>query len=406
MNRSVVISFSIHFGWLCLGWYLFSLPNDSSLLMTADSGYYATVAEALRSHRGFTHHGEYWTVFPPLYSLVLSLAGSDRTVIQFAPLLHAALFGTLLMIVSSVQNYQTPRMIVASLFFPLLILFSPIFGVSSYLWTEELFIILTGLLLMLLRLHPTKISWTWLIALGIVSSLAPITRYIGIVNIFTASIYLTLVFGGRWWQRIMKSAGFGLAASIPLTIWCYRNYQIDGTFFGTRPPSETTLYQNLLNSFFTFTEWFEIAIDGINFNVLWLVTPVILYAGMRIRSFILWKQYLPPFLYVGAYTVALNRSASTNWIDPIETRLLVPVYLPLVFSLCSLTQTIFTFGKKSTQLLIVAALMLLLIGNVFSFGKMCYNLPQHNHELICWYNYHYPPSVDCSSLSDSRFRTD
>jgi hypothetical protein len=379
---------------MVLGGYVFYVTAPSELLMTADSGYYATVAEALRKHQGFSHHGRYWTVFPPLYPLILSLSGPSLTPIQFAPILHAALFGLLLFTVSIQQGYQNARTLPINLIFPLLALVSPVFGVASYIWTEELYIVLTTLMFLLLWRHPSSVSWVWLLPLGLVTSLAPITRYIGIVNVVTATTFLFFIFTGRWWVKILKCVAFALVTATPLATWCYRNYAIDGTLFGIRPPRSSPISQNLAQSWLTFSSWFE-TVGEARVSILWLVIPTLLYATIRVRAFIPWKKCAPLILFIGAYLAFLNVSASMHVHDPIDTRLLVPLYVPLVFLLGCVTQTTLSFGSRITQTVILSALALITLSNALIFGKVYYDLPLHRHELICRHNSFPPPSANC-----------
>jgi hypothetical protein len=387
-----------HLAWLAIGAYSFYVTNSSGLLRTADSDYYMTVAHALGSHQGFSHNGRYWTVFAPLYPLVLSLPGPSWPPLLFAPLLHAALFGMIMFASSLFQEYRTRGTFVINLLFPLMVLVSPIFGVTSYLWTEALYIILTTLMLILLSWHRSRVSWTWLLALGIVTGLAPIVRYIGVVNILTATACLALLFTGRWWTKLLKCLAFGISTAIPLATWCLRNYAIDGTLFGVRPPANNPITENLYRSWIAFSDWFVLAHDK-HLTVLWIVVPMTLYATLQVRASIPWRKCLPLLLFVGLYVAFLNISASKHVLDPIDTRLLSPIYIPLLFLLSLLVKTTVTSAPKTTQTLMLTALISIVLSNFLNFGKMYYDLPQHRHDLVCRYNYCAPPSANCPPRS-------
>lgn len=384
----------VHLAWLAIGMYSFYVFNPGQLLLTADSGYYTTVAESLRKHQGFAHHGKHWTVFPPLYPLILSLCGPRHNPIQFALLLHTVLFGLILFTVSWEQGYRNIRTLPVSLLFPLLVLFSPVFGVASYIWTEELYILLTSLMFVLLWRDQTPVSWWRLIALAFVTCLAPITRYIGMVNILTATAYLAFVFTGRLWTRFLKCAAFAIITTIPLAIWCYRNYLIDGTLFGVRPPRYIPISHNLSKTWHTFSGWFS-TVGEAQVSILWIVIPSVLYVAMRLGAFIPWKRCAPLLAFIGMYLTFLNISASTHVHDPIDTRLLVPLYVPLVFLLGAVVRATLSFGTKGTQTLILSALALITLSNFINFGKMYYDLAQHRYDLICRYNSFPPPSANC-----------
>ena len=320
---------------------------------------------------------------------------------MFSPRLHSALFGLLLFAVSLSQGYLRARTCAIQLVLPLLVLASPIFGVSSYIWTEELYVVLTTVMLLLLMWHQSSTSWTWLITLGIVTSLAPITRYIGMVNIVTATLCLAFIFSGRWWVKLFKCALFAIITAIPLAAWCARNYTIDKTFFGIRPPGGPPLTHNLHTSWFTFSGWFETVTDG-RITILWIVIPIMAYATLCVRSSIPWRKCWPCLLFIGIYVALLNVSASRHGHDPIDTRLLVPIYTPLVFLLGAVAKTTLAKGTRTLKTLVLGTIVLITISNIINFGQMYYDLPQHRRDLVCRYNSFPTPSMNCAPQETER----
>jgi hypothetical protein len=383
-----------HLAWLFLGTYSFYVINSSGLGFTADSGYYSTVAYALRAHQGFSHHGSYWTVFPPLYPLVLSLSGPSLNPVQFAPLLHSALFGVLLFAVSLQQGYLSARTFLVNLCIPLMVLFSPVFEVASFLWSEALYIVLTTLMFLLLWLLQRRVWWAWLVPLAIVTGLSPVSRYIGVVNIFTATVSQGLILRGRWWTRILQCAAFAFVTAIPLGIWAFRNYSIDQTFFGVRPPSHIPITDNIYRTWVTLSGWFE-TVGNSHITILWLVVPTIVYAISQVRASIRWRACVPLLLYITVYVAFLNISLTRYVTDPIGTRFLAPVYVPLVLLLGLIITATLERAKRSTRFLMIGALALIMVSNMIHFGKMYYDLPQYQHDLVCHYTFRPPPSANC-----------
>ena len=394
MKPALFLTLIVNLAWLILGIYWFYDVNASELAFTADSGYYVTVAYGLKAHQGFTHHGDFWTVFPPLYSLLLSLSGSSLAPNQFAPLLHAALFGILLFAISLQQGRMSKRTFLVNLCIPLLVLFSPVFEVSSFLWSEELYIVLTTLMFVLLCGDQQSISLPRLIALGVVTGLAPISRYIGVVNIVTATVSLAFILRGRWWSRILTCAAFGFVTIIPVAVWCFRNYSIDGTLFGVRPPTNTSLADNLYHSWVTFSGWFE-PIDNGWITILWIVIPVVAYLMLRVRMSLPLQKCFHMALFIGTYVAFLNVSVSKNLVDPIGTRFLSPVYVPLALLLGLIFKTSLSHGSNVTRAIAIATLILLIGNNTLRFGRQHYDAPKYRHDLLCKHTYRPPPSMNC-----------
>lgn len=394
MQRAPVLNWVIHLAMLAAATYLFYVTNSQGLLLTADSGYYSTVALALSADQGFSHHGRYWTVFPPLYPLVLSLPGGIWPPIRFAVLLHSGLFGFLTFAVSVHQGHQGTWRLAISLLLPLLLMISPVFGVGSYIWTELLYIFLTTLMFFIIWSHRLRSSTTWLILLGLVTCLAPVTRYIGMVNIVTATVCLVFVFSGRWWIRLLKCGAFGVITAVPLVIWCIRNYSIDGTFFGVRPPRYTPISVNLHATWVTFCSWFDTIADG-HINLIWIALPIFLYVTLKVWASLPWGKCASIVLFVTMYLGFLNISASKHVHDPIDTRLLIPIYVPLLLLLSIVVTTAMSTATRTTRVLAVAMITIFAFSNIHNYGKMLYNISEHRQDLICRYNSFPPPSANC-----------
>jgi hypothetical protein len=383
--------------WFAVAGYTFFVFSQPKLLMTADSGYYVTVAHSLATFQGFSHHGQYWTVFPPLYSLILSLFAFLHNPLQSAPILHALLFGLFILGIALQSSRHNESRPIISLTLPLLAFFSPVFGVASYMWTEILYLVITTFMLLLLCNPANKWSKIWLGLLVFVTSLAPVTRYIGVVNILVATLCLFFTFRGQWWKRFYKCAAFGGIALLPTLVWSLRNYSIDGSFFGTRPPSRTPLIQNLTNSAHVLTDWFSPVVD-VWPSPLWLVVPALIYAVLAVPKSIPWRAIAFLFLFEITYLCALNISASRHLIDPIDTRLLIPIYPPLLCIFGLILNATLSGNNKISRALMITVFAVLVLNNFLSFGRMFYDLPQHRRDLICRLNYRPPPNINCSIL--------
>ena len=290
------------------------------------------------------YQGEYLTVFPPLYTVLLAVGAFFFDVQRVAVFIQAILFGLLAYSISSIQHYDTKRATFIGIIVVILTLFSPVLAVSSMAWTELLYILLSLFMFILLwRYIDNPYSVRILLLLALVVSLAPITRYIGIVNIATAVIAVFFYSKHDLRTRLIMVMLFGIAVTLPLLVWMLRNYGIDGTFLGPRNPSAFSLSQNIYRTYNTVAGWFFPGIivrflPGflVAFSGVMLISVVFFY----LRNQLTWKKLLPLLVFIVLYVLWLNYSATQYAFDAIGSRLLSPIYVPILLILAFVFQAL------------------------------------------------------------------
>jgi len=160
------------------------------------------------------------THYPPFYSLVLAGIGLFRvdlvaaarglSVILFAATLFGA--GWVFIRYSSTPWLGILAIVMIGIFPTMLTMFS-----SSM--SEPLFVFLFLLSGFSLVGYLRSDNRRWLLFSAVVTGLLPITRYIGIANVFAAAVSVILFASGTWKARIKKAALFGIVASLPIVLW-------------------------------------------------------------------------------------------------------------------------------------------------------------------------------------------
>jgi hypothetical protein len=325
----------------CMSFFVTMIATRRGLGLNPDSIYYISAGLNLAQGEGLTHlYGKPLTVFPPAMSAII--AAGTRVGINDVELLrglHSLSFAAVVLL-----SYVLLRRHVAS---RTLILGTTIFiaasGVlltlSATVLSEPLFLVVAMAFIIVLEDLLSRPRHIWLLASAIALSwLAFLLRYSGIsfVPIGFAALLIGLRSVGSGFA-LKRAAIFSVcAASVPVA-WMLRNRAIDGTLTGSRSPSVDGPAINAYRSAETVGRWF------------WLVpgpTATALAAavgGLLLASLVaaLWRlrtpesktdgsSLVPVAVFTFGYAAYLIVAASLTAFNPIDFRLLSPIYAPLV----------------------------------------------------------------------------
>jgi 4-amino-4-deoxy-L-arabinose transferase-like glycosyltransferase len=203
--------------------------------VSGDSVTYVMGAENLVAGNGFSRivgSGEIEPIsgFPPFYSLFLTpvvMFANDSYVVS--GLLNNGLMGLNTFLLMYII-YRSTQSIWPSVFSGLVLISSDAM-VQTHGWVLSEPVYLTLLLLSVLTLlrYMRQRSSAWLILLGVITAVASLTRYTGLV-LLPAIIVFILIFDRRSIQSIALRLGiYILVASTPLLIWYFRNLNSAGS---------------------------------------------------------------------------------------------------------------------------------------------------------------------------------
>lgn len=204
----------------------------------SDSAFYIGVARSLADGRGLgltrpTIGFEFFSIFPPLYSLCLvRLDAIGLDLIAAARWMNALLFGLTIALAGSffLWKWKSPHpgCLVAAL-----IAFSPsLIGAHAWLLSEPLYYFLATVALLALVIHSTESGWKWLILSAIAAALAALDRYAGLALAACGLIILFLQPGINLSLRIKRTIVFGLISLLPTVIWLWIARVLGGSVAG------------------------------------------------------------------------------------------------------------------------------------------------------------------------------
>ena len=204
---------------------------------------YISVAHSLLDGAGFvTFSGGAYTMFPPLYPLLLASASlgvfDPRDV---AGPLNAAIFGLTIFAVGQYLRRRLKSRFLALWAGLAAALFVPLAELAVQGRPVSLLILLATFALIQTDKFLTTGKTSALVWAAVFSALAWQTRYIGVA--VPAAVGLALLFqpGATLRQRAGRVAAFSLIAALPMALWLLRNYLAYGVFTGNRRPVDYSL---------------------------------------------------------------------------------------------------------------------------------------------------------------------
>jgi|GEM_PF-805904 len=361
--------------------------------ITHDSVAYMYSAQSFINGEGFQYFGypSPFIQWPPLYPIMLALGELvGLTVNQTAILINSVAFALIVFFAGKWMRYKFKKSWIALSGALLISLSVPLLHVSQYLWTETMFILF--LLLAYISMEKFILSGKYksLIFSGIFSALACLERYAGVTIV--ASSCLVLLFSGmkinlnnnrkiisnRAWTGVINAAVYGAISIIPMGIWVIRNYIVSGTLLGVRLPSVYPLAVNIkraLQSIYTWVIPEELLSHYISVPILrqmrllaiilptviivasliFLICKAVTNKSIKVRinasnlhpdeiqssgqnrglvSDIRKHDKIFPIafftLFSVVYVAYLIASATTVAFEPINSRYLIPIYIPIV----------------------------------------------------------------------------
>jgi len=364
---------------------LLATRNYGAGLSPDSVGYIATARQIVSGIGAVTYDGTPLTVQPPLYPVLLA---TFDYVFRIDPLLsahivNAVLFG-LIVYLSGVLFLKLLKSSVTLAFFGTVsILVSiPLVQVSLMAWSEPLFICFVLLYLIFSESYLEKADTTSLLLLSLSVALACLTRYIGVILIFTGIVSILVFCRNSLRVKIRHLILFVSISAFPIGMWVIRNYFLSGTLFGPRASSIFTLSQNLAFTLSTLLSWYIIpkrisehsptliflSLVLLSATVGFLANLIIRGNWSKVRTFLSEMRVL--LLFTIAYVGFLVISSTTTAYDRIGDRLLSPVFVPLTLILLFLASKILMSPKKWLPpkgvniLLAVAIVMWLLYSSI------------------------------------------
>lgn len=370
------------FGLLAvIGTALILAATPEGLGLSDDSIAYIAGARSLLAGDGYRaawlESNQFVTHFPPAFSGTLALTGLlGLNPINGARLINSLLFG-LNAALLGLLGWRMTRSSAAGIVLAALFLANDsLLRVHAVTMSEPLFLFFSLAAFLFFAFYFEKGKAIWLIATGILSSLAYLTRYSGLALV--ATFVVTLVLLHEDWKKRVTSTLIYLAGFAPLAIaWSIRNRLVAGNATNRtlvwHPVTGETLKQGLR----TFSEflvpveewrsaWFKSPEIFLVIIVIILVAVLTWILVNGLRRFFKPSTPMPEVvgftngLYIFGYLASTLFSISLfDASTPLKVRILAPIYLPLLLLLVNAGTWIWNRRQMAGRV-IVAGLALLI----------------------------------------------
>ncbi len=310
--------------------------------ITHDTVAYLFSASSLVDGQGLQYFG-YTSPFiqwPPLFSLILAIPEAlGLNPVVFSQYFNGLVMALALWVGSRTIGRLTRQRLMPTLFIIMCLSSFQLLRMAFYVWSEPLFILMTTCVFHILLTHDffDPKSNKPLILMAICSAIACLTRYIGVVVVAVACIYLLVRIKGIK-NKIGMTFLYGFISSLPTVIYIIRNYLVSGTLVGMRSPSGISLSTNIYRAAKTVAGWLFPAVreaqplTGAGLALLALVAALL---GVLVLVKIIKQKDTRAALvtltgFCLFYSLYMAISASKVAFDPVSDRYMIPVMVPLL----------------------------------------------------------------------------
>ena len=201
-----------------------------------DSIYYISVARHLLQGEGFvTLFGHFYTSWPPLYPVLLAAASCfvfDPH--DVAGPVNAVIFGLTVFVTGRYLRERLESDILALWGCFAVMLSIPLAWMAAWALSEPLFILLATLTLIQIDMFLNTRKRSSLIYAAVFTALSCLTRYMGVVLIFTVFVLMVLEKGLPLKEKIQRFIEYLLISTVPIGLWMLNNFLLVGELSGAR----------------------------------------------------------------------------------------------------------------------------------------------------------------------------
>ena len=353
----------------CIGFYVIYLYTKySGVGISPDSIMYASTATNIQAHASLlTFNKTPLTFFPVFYPFFLGaiqfISGIDP--IKAGAIIDATLFAGVLFTTGWILSKFIAHSTIYKWLILVAIILSPgLLEIYTYLWSETLFILEIVFFIVAYWRYMQTHTISSLAWVGLITAIACITRYVGITIIGAGGLMLLLDDLLPWKKKTGHILFYGfLSISLLVTnlIW---NSASTGLSTGTREPSITPFFDNLRYIGTIICDWgalgsksYPFAILIASFVLLALIAVLLCKAlEKKINSY---ENIVIAFAIV--YGLFILIWATIQRFERINSRLLSPMFIPLLIACTSWVPDVLTLVKGKAKYGLAALAVLLML---------------------------------------------
>lgn len=349
----------------CTFVYLFT--RLSGIGISPDSVHYESAATHIRDQLSFTDFNDKPLVdFPLGYPLFLAALSklSGCSVLKIAPWVNAALLSGLILLTGILMRRMWKITRIYRIAILSLLACSPaLMEIYAMLWSETLFLFLSLLFLFALHRYVNSLSWGSLFFAASVAALACVTRYAGITFLATGAWMIFFNGAVPITKKIKHLLVFILTGVSLVVINLLRNRAAAGHSTGVREKALRTLGDNLQQAGGVLSEWLPLPQQQVATGLfLLLVTAgacLVLYRLLQQQYFSFMENSIAVFFVV--YAVFIIGIASVSRFEDLSSRLLSPLYIPMLLTATSWLNSYFRRSPSARMRKAFSAMALLLL---------------------------------------------
>lgn len=311
--------------------------------LSPDGVVYSSVAENIKTHGVLRDYSQKTIVnFPVLYPVILSSISFLTGVkpLLFAPVLNAFLFAIVIYLCGiMMERFVSPSKWNKVLVLSCIVLSPCLLEVFSMLWSETFFILWLLLFIILLRNYFRKHELPALLATAVVAGLAAVTRYAGITVVATGGLLLLLDTRLPLPKKIGHLFLYAVTSPALLLINLARNYTVSATLMGMREKAIRALAENMHDAGAACCDWLPFLAG----HYAWAIALIVI---LIVFFFILWArqrysrtqnesyEHIACTFFL-VYILFMLITASTSRYEQLNSRLLSPLFIPLLWGTSS-----------------------------------------------------------------------
>ena len=333
---------------LVAGLLVVTRTSEYGIGLSPDSVQYVSMARELTTGHDALAGEHLRPTWPPLFTLLISAPG----VVGVDPLAVGAVLNPSILVciclVAGVWLYRRTGsgfigiVVTATLAFSI-----PLTRAASFIWSEPLFVLLTVCSLLALDRHLRNESMVALVFAAVFAALACLTRYAGVALLASTALLVFCKAHAAMKTRVVHTLLYLVVAALPLFVWLVRNYLLSETLAGARTAGIFPFAESAERVVIFLGVWtLPWGRPEYNLGVLVSGLPLIPVVGFAlawawsssrsrgVRDTLACLHLSDPFVrvlsvYAVVYVAFILIVSTAVRIDPINDRLLVPVFVPL-----------------------------------------------------------------------------
>lgn len=326
-----------------VGYYaIYLFTNYSGVGLSPDSIMYASTATNIQAHGSLlTFNKTPLVFFPVFYPFFLGIIQFISRVdpITAGSTINSCLFAAVVFTSGWIMERFLSHSRVYKWIILVAIILSPaLLEIYSFLWSETLFIFEILLFIIAYWSYMRNHTIKALVVVATVAAISCITRYAGVTIIGAGGLLLLLDNQLLIRKKIVHILTFGFISISLLVGNLIMNSINTGLSTGTREPSITPFVQNLHYFGTVINDWGSLSDAADNYAA--LIAAIILLALIAILLWKAWTGRINSYeniviAFAVVYGLFIVISASISRYERINSRLLAPMFIPLLISCTS-----------------------------------------------------------------------